>query len=147
MKKISKFKLLRFLIKAQIKRKLRYLFSPIKAFILKRKNIHVVGFITWDKIVNYKEVTLYGLSNNEFNTFEEFNKDLFKDSRIYMNALYNYVTDNNIKITGSQHQNNRVPLFSDNKTMSCSMRRWGRIMALIWSKKENKNYHYMYFYM
>ena len=54
------------------------------------------------------------------------------------------------KFTGEHHQDsgaNGCPVFSDGKFGTWTMRAWGDFMAAVWSTHEDKNYHYMDFYM
>jgi hypothetical protein len=51
-------------------------------------------------------------------------------------------------MTGQEHQyNSGVPVFSDGKVATYTYRGWGDLMAAIWATEEDKDYHYMDFYM
>ena len=66
----------------------------------------------------------------------------------YYEALRVNIVENNIRINGSEHQNNKdgTPLFDDGTIGVFSFRAWGDLMAAIWSEAEDKDYHYMDFY-
>ena len=67
----------------------------------------------------------------------------------YLAALRKAILRRTMKITGEEHQNemDTVPVFNYGKVIAFTMRGWGDLMAAIWSTEENKNYHYMEFYM
>ena len=71
------------------------------------------------------------------------------DKLKYAEALREYVIIHNIRETGAWHQtdDNGVPLFEDDTVATFSYRAWGDIMAAVWSTEDNKDYHYMDFYM
>lgn len=76
--------------------------------------------------------------------------EIWNDERVfYAEAIRKDVLKNNIKLTGQEHQesNNGVPVFDDGKVGTFSYRAWGDLMAAIWSEEEDKDYHYMDFYM
>ena len=72
-----------------------------------------------------------------------------EESYPYLNAIKKSVIENDLKLTGEQHQysKNGVPLFEDDTVASFSWRAWGDLMAAIWSDEEDKDYCYMDFYM
>lgn len=65
-----------------------------------------------------------------------------------LEELRRSILENNIRCTGSEHQygHSAVPLWSNDKVDSYSMRAWGDLMAAVYSEKEDKNYSYMDFY-
>ena len=67
----------------------------------------------------------------------------------YVEAIRKSVLENNLRITGEEHQHSGsgVPLFNDNTIACFSYRGWGDLMAAIWSEEEDKDYCYMDFYM
>ena len=66
----------------------------------------------------------------------------------YAEALRAEIIAKNIRFTGQDHQSveDGVPLFSDGKVGSFSMRAWGDFLSATWSEHENKDYSYMDFY-
>jgi len=76
--------------------------------------------------------------------------DIWHDEvKPYLEAIRTSVLENSYKFSGNYHQNgpNGVPVFEDGTMGSFSFRAWGDLMAAIWSTEENKDYHYMDFYM
>jgi hypothetical protein len=76
--------------------------------------------------------------------------ETFTDEAVpYLEAVRADVVAHNRRFTGDahQHQLEGVPLFSDGKALRLTYRAWGDLMAAIWSEQENKDYHYMNFYM
>lgn len=73
--------------------------------------------------------------------------DAFEEvSHPYLEALKKEILDNKLELTGQDHQNGNVPLFSDDKVGEFSYRAWGDLMAAIYSTKE-KPLTYMEYYM
>lgn len=72
-----------------------------------------------------------------------------EDCLLYAEAFRSYVVKHYIKQGGEWHQNSQegVPLFSDNRVATFSLRAWGDFMAAAWSEAEDKDYSYMDFYM
>lgn len=67
---------------------------------------------------------------------------------VYFEALRKEILAKGIKLGGYFHQSNTeagVPVFSDGKVATYSLRAWGDLMAAIWSEKEGKNYSYIDF--
>ena len=64
-------------------------------------------------------------------------------------AFREYIIAHKIRNSGAWHQtaNNGVPLFEDNTVATFSYRAWGDLLAAVWSTEDNKDYHYMDFYM
>jgi len=66
----------------------------------------------------------------------------------YLEAARRSAVENRIKATGDHHQFDGVtPVFSDGKHFSFTMRAWGDFMAAVWSEEEDRDSHYMEFYM
>jgi len=67
----------------------------------------------------------------------------------YLEAIRRSVIKNGFRLTGEDHQYRDcgVPLFEDLTIAEFSFRAWGDLMAAIWAEEENKDYHYMDFYM
>jgi len=84
---------------------------------------------------------------NAHQRWKDYVEDLRPECIPYAEALREACVKHNIRITGVQHQNdsNGVPVFSDGKIGSFSLRAWGDLMAAIWSEAENKDYNYMDF--
>jgi hypothetical protein len=74
---------------------------------------------------------------------------LNESEKLYAEAFREYVVANQLKQGGDWHQNSDqgAPLFSDNTSATFSYRAWGDIMAAIWAEEEQRDYHYMDFYM
>jgi len=72
-----------------------------------------------------------------------------EEIRPYCEAIRRSVIKNGLKITGDKHQHggSGVPLFTDDTVGQFSYRAWGDLMAAIWSTEENRDSHYMEFYM
>ena len=70
-----------------------------------------------------------------------------EESRPYIEAIRQSVIENKMRTTGEEHQYSAVPLFEDDTVGMFSFRAWGDLMAAIWSTEEDKDYHYMDFYM
>ena len=64
-------------------------------------------------------------------------------------ALRSEIVKHGIRSTGWQHQFDPggAPRFSDGSYGRFTFRAWGDLMAAIWATEENKDYHYMAFYM
>lgn len=76
--------------------------------------------------------------------------EIYKDEyKKYPEAIRLSVIENNLRITGQQHQYSDMgtPVFEDGTIGSFSFRAWGDLMAAIWSEYEDKDYNYMDFYM
>lgn len=88
----------------------------------------------------------------------------FKDGMRWKDYLENYkeeawpmleelrrsILENKIRMTGQEKQDSgqpSVPLWNNNTVTIYSWRGWGDLMAAVWSESENKDYHYMDFYM
>jgi hypothetical protein len=84
---------------------------------------------------------------NAHHRWKDYIEDLRPECIPYAEALRDECVKHNIRITGLQHQNdsNGVPVFSDGKIGSFSLRAWGDVMAAIWSEAEDKDYNYMDF--
>lgn len=75
--------------------------------------------------------------------------DVFEpDVHKYAEALRKSIVENNVRATGSDHQNvdGLAPIFSDGTSATFSYRGWGDLMAAVWSEEEDKDYCYMDFY-
>ncbi len=150
---MGKFKVTKTMIwKAKIRRVFYFVKSWIEAIFLKRMQINVVEFIYYDEAENITDAPLGGMGGwfgwNEPNRWHDYADRLWPSSLVYAEALKRYVIENNIRITGQEHQNGcGIPLFSDGKVATFSFRAWGDIMAAIWSDIDDKDYTYMDFYM
>ncbi len=66
----------------------------------------------------------------------------------YLEAARASAVAHEIKVTGEQHQYEGItPVFSDGKYFSLTFRSWGDFMAAVWSEAEDRDRHYMDFYM
>lgn len=115
------------------------------------KEITVVEWISESEI-DGKEAAIGGMGGF-FKEGMRGNKDYFDtfipEVKPYYEALRKEIIAKGLRITGEQHQYSEggVPVFSDGKIGSFSYRAWGDLMAAVWSEEENKDYHYMDFYM
>ncbi len=118
-------------------------------------NIKVVDWIS-DEEASDKTVICGGLGG-------WFNSGMFRDGETghrwedyltwldpakhpYAEAIRVEILEKNLVITGSMHQEEYTPLFSDGTVGSYSFRGWGDLMAAIFSEAEDKDYNYMDFY-
>lgn len=81
--------------------------------------------------------------------WDDYLKETQEDWHPYVEAIRQSAIENNIRITGKQHQygDSGMPIFEDGAAGMFSYRAWGDLMAAIWSEAENKDYSYMNFYM
>ena len=102
-----------------------------------KKIVHITGLGGW---LNYDQKGL---------RWKDYLKVYDHKAHPYLEAIRQSVLENNIRITGEQHQYgpNGVPLFEDNRVAIFSYRGWGDLMAAIWSDAEDKDYSYTDFYM
>lgn len=114
------------------------------------KEVTVKDWISYDE-ASGKDVSIGGIGGffKEGMRWEDYFDDLKDEVKPYALAIRDAVVKGGIKLTGEQHQlsSNGVPLFSDDTTGQFSYRAWGDIMAAIWSTAENRDSHYMEFYM
>lgn len=74
--------------------------------------------------------------------------EIWKDrAKPYAEAIRRAVLKERLRTTGWQHQEGMAPVFSDGTAGTFSYRAWGDLMAAIWAEEEDKDYHYMEFYM
>jgi hypothetical protein len=116
----------------------------------KHAKIKVIGWI------NYKDAEdnlrpAIGCTGGWFQEgmrWMDYYEDVDDELQPYVQAIFDDVKENSIKLTGweNQHNNNGTVLFSDGKWAGFSMRAWGDLMAAIWSEIEDKNYCYLHFY-
>lgn len=110
----------------------------------------VQKWISYEESGNYKE-SIGGMGGwfREGHRWKDYIEDLTPKGREYIEAIRVSVLGLGLKHTGEYHQYGKdgVPLFNDNTVGSFSYRAWADLMAAIWAEKENKDYHYMDFYM
>lgn len=81
--------------------------------------------------------------------WKDYIESIVDGKKAYAEALRDSILQNNIRYTGSDHQNqdDGVPLFSDGTIGAFSFRAWGDLMAAIWSTEDGMDYSYMDYYM
>ena len=110
----------------------------------------IKDWIDYDTACNYDENGLGGMGGffKYGMRWDNYVEKFTEEGRLEAEILREGIIENNIKCTGSEQQNGYdcIPLWSDNKVDTFSMRAWGDLMAAIWSTEENKDYSYMDFY-
>jgi len=61
----------------------------------------------------------------------------------YAEALRKEILKIKLQCEGPDHQNCRIPVFSDGTYALFSFRAWGDLMAAVWSEYENTDYSYL----
>lgn len=119
---------------------------------VKNKMITVSSWINWDDAEKLKpSIDMMG-GFVDGHGWDDYKKGIGadKDDDIpHLTALKKSIIENNIKFTGSDHQNlpNGVPLFSDGTVALFTFRGWGDLLAAIWNTEEKTDmYSYMSFY-
>lgn len=81
--------------------------------------------------------------------WKDYLEQIDSDKHHYLEAIRESVLLQNLRLTGEQHQYGPagVPMFEDGTLGKFSYRGWGDLMAAIWAEAEDKDYHYMQFYM
>lgn len=81
-------------------------------------------------------------------TFEDYLNEFEEELHPYILALKEEIINNNIQLTGEQHQHssNGVPIFNDGTCSTFSYRSWGDLMAAIYTSEEIP-LTYMKYYM
>lgn len=106
--------------------------------------ITVVDWIGYDDAEQYEDA-IGGMGGwvegTGWDKYIEGVKDEFKP---YYEAVRESVIEHGIRRGGFWHQydGDGVPLFSDNKVATFSMRAWGDLIASIWNSEENAEYSY-----
>ena len=111
----------------------------------------VIKWISYNDTSDYKEAPCGGLCGwfDNWHRWEDYIETYKEESHQYLNAIKESVIKKRIRYTGAEHQNaeDGCPVFEDGTSCTFSYRAWGDLMAAIWSSDENKDYHYMDFYM
>lgn len=96
-----------------------------------------------------KSVDLFGGFFTDGMKWQDYLDNVHDRFHHYLEAIRESVLENNLRITGEEHQYSGagVPVFDDGTVATMSFRGWGDIMAAIWSEAEGKDYNYMDFYM
>lgn len=81
-------------------------------------------------------------------TWENYVSKYTDESKIYLESLREEIINNNIQLTGEDHQysNKGIPVFENNYYIFKSYRGWGQLMASIYTTEE-KPLNYMNYYM
>jgi len=89
----------------------------------------------------------FNWGNNKDQRWQDYIKVYHDDQKPYLETIRKEIVKNKFRFGGDRHQENMIPLFSDDTVGCFSYRAWGDLMAAIWSEEENKDYSYMDFYM
>ena len=106
----------------------------------------VVDWINWDEAENRESCGSMGGFFTEGMRWKDYIEAFRKVE--HLEVLRKEIIKKKIKTTGREHQESDVgvPLFSDGTVGTFSYRGWGDLMAAVWSKEEDADYHYMHFY-
>lgn len=110
------------------------------------EELKVIGLLPWTD--NGKKDKVGGLGGffKDGYRWKDYIDTRPEEHKPYYEALRKFIVENKIRITG-QEQDNLAITFNDDERASFSWRGWGDFMAAVWSEEENKDYHYMNFYM
>ena len=68
------------------------------------------------------------------------------DLHPYLEAARRSAIENNVRVTGEQHQYDGVtPVFSNGRYFQMTYSSWGDFMAAVWSEQENTDLSYLDF--
>ncbi len=110
----------------------------------------VIKWISYDEASKH-EHSIGGMGGwfKEGHRWNDLAEGLDDKHKAYYEALRASIIENKIKGGGDWHQDDAegVPLFEDNTVGTFSYRAWGDLLAAVWSTEENRDSHYMEFYI
>lgn len=113
--------------------------------------IKIKRWIAYDDAKAMSEAPISGLGGwfREGHRWPNYLEAIEPEALPYAEALRAEVLERKLKTTGADHQyaSDGVPVFSDGTVGLFSYRAWGDLMAAIWSTAEDRDSHYMEFYM
>ena len=106
--------------------------------------IEVIKFVPWEEHEDYEENMFGGMGGwfDRGNRWQDYLDVWREDIWKYAEALRRRVLKDKIRKGGFWHEEEGVPLFSDNTVATFSMRGWGDFMAAVYSEEDNKDYWY-----
>lgn len=109
--------------------------------------MQVIKWISYDESRQYEESVGWMGGTSTCLMWEEYLQYYGKNTWEYLEAIRTKILEENLKVTGAEHQDRYTPLFEDNTVGSFTYRAWGDLVAAIWNTKENqRKYNYMDFY-
>lgn len=117
------------------------------------RNIEVVRWISGADADKYPEA--FGGLGGWFNfkqkgqRWKDYIENVKEEYHPYAEALRREILRRKLREGGDWHQHSEegTPVFSDETVANFSYRAWGDLLAAVWSEEENRDYHYMNFYM